>query len=135
MAATDRLLDRKEFGERVYARDKHKCVFCGAKADDPHHILDRKLYPDGGYYLNNGASVCNPCHMKCETGEFTVEQVRVKAGITDPIYPPGITADMVVDKWGNQYLEDGRRIKGPLFEDTAVQKLFKRDLWMFEDHE
>ena len=30
-------------------------------------------------------------------------------------------------------LEDGRRLKGPLFDDTAVQKLLKRDLGMYEE--
>lgn len=34
------------------------CVFCKKPATEVHHILDRKLFDDGGYYENNGASVC-----------------------------------------------------------------------------
>jgi hypothetical protein len=59
--------------------------------------------------------------------------VREKCGITLPVLPPGFDETMIVDKWGNQHLPDGRRIKGPLFYDTAVQKLLKQDLWMYED--
>ena len=36
-----------------------RCVLCDAVAVDAHHVLDRKLYPDGGYYLGNGAAVCS----------------------------------------------------------------------------
>lgn len=126
----EKLLTRTEFKDRVFERDAGKCVFCGEPAVDAHHILDRKLFPDGGYYLSNGASVCNDDHMKCETTEYSVELVREKCGITDPMLPPGIDHDMVVDKWGN-VLIDGSWFKGPLFEDTAVQKLLKKDLWRY----
>lgn len=126
------LLSREAFKEAVFGRDKGKCVFCGRPAVDAHHILDRKLFPDGGYYLENGASVCDVCHMRCETTEFSVELVREKAGITEVVLPPGFISDATYDKWGNSLLEDGRRQRGPLFEDTAVQKLLKRDLWMYE---
>jgi hypothetical protein len=128
-----KLLSRAEFNERVFARDQHKCVFCPSPATEAHHILDRKLFPDGGYYLNNGASVCNPCHMRCETTEFSVEFVREKCGISEPVLPPGFDPSITYDKWGNQLLPPDRYIKGPLFEDTAVQKLLKRHLWMYED--
>jgi 5-methylcytosine-specific restriction endonuclease McrA len=73
----EKLLTRDEFRDRVYARDKHKCVFCGVPATEAHHILDRKCYPDGGYYLNNGASVCNPCHFYART-QLTLSKWFVK---------------------------------------------------------
>jgi hypothetical protein len=73
--------------------------------------------------------------MKCETTEYSVEFVRETAGITEIVLPPGFDPNTTYDKWGNLLLSDGRRIKGPLFEDTAVQKLLKRDLWMYEDSE
>lgn len=129
----DQLLTRDQFREQVFKRDGNKCVFCGEPAVDAHHILDRKLFPDGGYYLNNGASVCDADHMRCETTEYSVELVREKAGITTPVLPPGFNPHVTYDKWGNAISPDGRRLKGPLFEDTAVQKLLKRDLWMYED--
>ena len=52
------LLSRAEFRDSVFKRDKNKCVFCDKAAIDAHHIIERKLWNDGGYYLNNGASVC-----------------------------------------------------------------------------
>ncbi len=127
-------LTREQFDKAVLKRDKGRCVFCGGPATEAHHIIDRKLFPDrGGYYLDNGASVCNDDHMKCETGEYSVELVREKCGITTIVLPPGSDPSRVYDKWMNVLLPDGRRVKGPLFEDTAVQKLFKRDLWRYED--
>ena len=127
-----KLLTRNEFRDRTFARDRNRCVFCGDPAADAHHILDRKLFPDGGYYLNNGASVCNPCHLRCEDTSFTVEQVRERCGVTEPVLPPGFDADCTYDKWGNILTHDGRRIQGPLFEDTGVQTLLKREVGMYE---
>jgi hypothetical protein len=127
------LLSRDEFREKVFSRDHGKCVFCGEPAVDAHHILDRKLFSDGGYYLDNGASVCADDHMRCETTEYPVELVREKAGIVSAILPTGFDPEAHYDKWGNVLLDDGRRFQGPLFHDTAVQKLLKRDLWMYEE--
>lgn len=67
---TSKLLTRDAFREGVFARDGNCCVFCGRPAVDAHHILERRLWPDGGYYLNNGASVCAEHHMLCETTEI-----------------------------------------------------------------
>jgi hypothetical protein len=126
-----KLMTRDAFRESVFTRDNNVCVFCAEPAKDAHHILDRKLFADGGYYLTNGASVCNDCHMKCETGEYTVEIVREKCGISEPILPAGFNPSKSYNKWGDILLADGRRVKGPLFEDAAVQKLFKKDLWLY----
>ncbi len=51
-------MTRDDFRNAVFARDNHRCVICGEPAKDAHHILERRLFPDGGYYLNNGASLC-----------------------------------------------------------------------------
>jgi hypothetical protein len=39
----ERLLTRDEFREGVFERDNHKCVICGATAQDAHHILERRI--------------------------------------------------------------------------------------------
>ena len=31
--------------------------FCQAAAIDAHHIIDRKLWADGGYFIDNGAAL------------------------------------------------------------------------------
>lgn len=131
-SAKMKILSRSDFKAQVFNRDKHKCVFCGDPAEDAHHILDRKLFTDGGYYLNNGASVCNRCHLLCEDNTYSVELVREKCGIKEIVLPVDFSDEYQYDKWGNILLEDGRKIWGPLFDDTAVQKLLKRDLHMYE---
>lgn len=127
------LLDRKEFNRLVFKRDNNTCVFCNKPAVDAHHILDRKLFDDGGYYLNNGASVCEDHHWDCETTKLTVEQVRQACGITEIVIPQSFNQTTIYDKWGNVLLVDGTRIPGPLFNDDGVQKIFKTNglLWMF----
>jgi len=45
------LLTRDQFREAVFARDKGRCVICGAEGKDAHHIMERSLFDDGGYYL------------------------------------------------------------------------------------
>jgi hypothetical protein len=52
------LLTRDNFRNSVFERDKHLCVICKEPAVDAHHILERRLFPDEGYYIDNGASLC-----------------------------------------------------------------------------
>lgn len=116
------LLTRDAFREATFSRDGAACVLCGEKAADAHHIIERRLWPDGGYYLDNGASVCGDCHIRCETTEVSVEDVRAACGIRRILVPPHLYADQPYDKWGNPVLADGRRLKGELFFDESVQK-------------
>ena len=119
------LLTREQFREGVFERDGHTCVFCDRPAVDAHHILERRLWPDGGYYLNNGASVCEQHHMECEMTLISVEEVREACGIEKPIIPPHLYSDHVYDKWGNVVLPNGQRLKGELFNDESVQKVLR----------
>jgi len=132
---TMKLLDRSLFRESVFERDGHQCVFCESPAVDAHHILDRALWPDGGYYLDNGASVCETHHLECEKTNISVEQVREAAGITNVILPPQLSRDEKYDKWGNQILNNGTRIKGPMFRNEGTQKMLKaaNALTLFSD--
>ena len=120
-----KLLTRDEFRESVFARDNHKCVVCGEKAADAHHIIERRAFTDGGYYLNNGASVCEKHHLECEMTLISVEQMRDFIGVTnkDKVIPDHFYDDEVYDKWGNIILQNGMRLKGELFFDESVQKI------------
>ncbi len=120
------LLTRDKFRESVFARDNHTCVFCSEPAVDAHHILERRLWPDGGYYLENGASVCEKHHLDCEKTLISVEDVRHAAGITKIVVPPHLYDDHIYDKWGNPVLENGRRGRGELFFDESVQKILNQ---------
>jgi rRNA maturation protein Nop10 len=119
----EKVLDREEFKRLVYLRSRGRCVFCGREAKDPHHILERKLYPGTqGYFLSNGAAVCNEHHWDCETTRISVEDVRKAAGITLPALPPGFDPNETYDKWGNRLRPDGLWEPGPLFLDTGARK-------------
>ncbi len=121
------LLTREQFRERVFERDRGRCVFCGAPAVDAHHILERRLWGEcGGYFLSNGASVCATHHLDCESTFLSVEEVREKCGITKKILPPHFYDDVQYDKWGN-IIEGDRRFAGELFHDESVQKILLPD--------
>lgn len=125
------LHSRDRFRELVFERDGGKCVFCDKPAEDAHHILERRLWPDGGYYLDNGASVCGEHHMQCESTDLTVEDVRRACGITRIVVPPHLYQDQPYDKWGNPVLSNGQRVRGELFFDESVQKVLAGKLHLF----
>lgn len=128
------LLSRDEFKAAVFERSGGRCVLCGGPAVDAHHILDRKLFHDGGYYLSNGAAVCEDDHWRCETTELSVEHVRKAAGILDWTLPAGMPRDKTYDKWGNIVLEQGMLLAGPLAEDDGCRRALNRGgkLWRLQ---
>lgn len=127
------IMTRGQFRDAVFLRDNHKCVLCGAEAQDAHHIIERRLWPDGGYYLDNGASVCGPCHFKCESTEISVEQIRQACGVKK-VLPSQFYDDDVIDKWGNYILPNGTRFRGELFYDESVQKIIAPYLPLFSKY-
>lgn len=116
---------RDHMREETFRRDNGRCVLCGDPAQDAHHILERRLWPDGGYFLDNLASVCGPCHLRCERTQVSVEEVRLSAGITRVMVPPHMYPDTEYDKWGNVVNADGTRSPGELFWDESVQKVLR----------
>lgn len=126
-----KLLTRDEFRCRVFERDQYRCLVCGGEAQDAHHIIERRLWGNGGYYVENGASVCEPCHLKCEQTLISCEELRTLAKIIRFPLPEHLYADAEYDKWGNQILPNGMRLKGELFEDESVQKVLEPVLHLF----
>lgn len=123
------LLTRDQFREGVFARDKHKCVFCGEPAVDAHHILERRLFTgsqQGGYFISNGASVCEKHHLDCEMTIISVDAVREACGIQKWTIPEHLYDDHIYDKWGNPLLPNGQRMMGELFLDESVQKILAK---------
>lgn len=119
------LLSRDEFRSQVFKRDGSRCVICGAEAADAHHIIERRLFSDGGYYLSNGASLCAKHHLSAEHTTLSAEEIRAAAGIKGILLPETLEGSERYDKWGNAILPDGRRSKGPLFDDESVQKALR----------
>ena len=124
-----KLLTRDEFREGVFKRDNYKCVICGNPAKDAHHIIERRLFQGiqefGGYFIDNGASLCEEHHIKAEETTLSCEEIREKCGITNVIIPEHFYRDLDYDKWGNIMLPNGTRLKGELFNDESVQKIIK----------
>lgn len=120
-------MNRTEFREAVFKRDKYACVVCEEKAVDAHHLFERRLWPNGGYFINNGVSLCSECHLsaeKCVTYPF---ELAAYAGIDKIAYPPCLEKETIgsrYDKWGN--LADGSA-RGPLFYDEAFRKAVGAD--------
>ncbi len=126
MKSNNTVITRDEFREGVFKRDSYRCVICGAPAKDTHHIIERRLFTDGGYYLDNGASLCERHHIEAEQTTLTCDEIRAKAGIENIILPEHFYDDFKYDKWGNVLLATGQRIKGELFYDESVQKILKQ---------
>lgn len=137
------LLDRDSFRNGVFKRDGYTCVICGFYSSDEdkidsHHIMERRLWDDGGYYLENGATLCSNCHIRAETTEISCDEIRKAAGIKETIIPPSLEDEygMVYDKWANIILANGSRVKGELFTDKSVQKILEKGgvLHLFTDY-
>lgn len=122
---SEKLLTRDEFREAVFARDGGKCVVCGEKAQDAHHIMERRLFDNGGYFLSNGASLCGACHLQAEMTLLDTDTIRKTAGISKRILPEHLYEDYEYDKWGNIQNSNGARVKGELFYDASVQKILE----------
>lgn len=129
-------MTRELFKELVFKRANGLCEACltsGAysAAKDAHHVLERRLWPDGGYYLDNGVALCHPCHYRAETTEYSCSFLREAAGISKILLPPHLYDDQEYDKWGNPVLPNGQRLRGELFEDESVQKVISNYLHLF----
>jgi hypothetical protein len=121
-----KLLSRADFKAAVFARSKDKCIVCTNPAVDAHHLMERKLFTDGGYYVDNGVALCASCHLKAEYTTISPAQLRTAATITAVVLPPGFDPDLEYDKWGNIINQDGSRAPGPLFEEPSVRTALTR---------
>ena len=127
----EELLTRDDFRNGVFKRDGHKCVVCGDPAKDAHHILERRLWKDGGYYLANGASVCEKHHLEAEATLLDCHELRRLCGIEKILLPEHLYSDQDYTKWGDPILPNGQRLKGELFHDESVQKIIKPTLHLY----
>jgi hypothetical protein len=87
--------------------------------------MERALWSDGGYYLDNGVSVCAEHHLVAERTMVSPDELRERAGITHVLLPPQLDEGTKWDKWGNPYLSDGSRGIGEMFYQPQVQKILR----------
>lgn len=118
------LLIRDEFRKQCLSRDGNKCVLCGETNNlVVHHIVERRLFDDGGFYLSNGATLCEEHHWKAEATIVGTQQLRDAVGITRIVLPEHLDSDETYTKWADVELENGMRNPGELFDDASVQKV------------
>lgn len=108
---------RQVFRDKVFGRSKYHCECCGVKGVDrqayvpkknekppvmldAHHITDRHDFPNGGYVLQNGISVCDDCHMKAEQFHST--------GTAVPGYSPDELYKIINSSFDEAYEADAR---------------------------
>jgi hypothetical protein len=136
-----KLLTRDEFRISVFERDQYKCVYCSKKAVDAHHLIDRSLFDDGGYYLDNGVSLCEACHIEAEQCFISVEELRKLAGIKTIVLPTGLNENVIYNKWGKEietiskYVKYPRTFHFPWSEKASDNDKIIHDLSHFVNHE
>lgn len=113
------MLTRDQFRSGVMTRDGYKCVICQKTAVDAHHIIERRLWDDGGYYLDNGAALCSECHIKAENTSISTNEIREAAGIKNVLLPSHLEKGEY-DKWGNPCTDKSHMVRfhGELFSDS-----------------
>lgn len=103
------------------------CVVCNIKEGlSAHHIIDRSLWDDGGYYLSNGVSLCEAHHMMAETTAISCSELRSRAHIENVLLPEHFYIDEEYDHWGNIIRPTGARIAGELFHKEIVRKTIQK---------
>jgi 5-methylcytosine-specific restriction endonuclease McrA len=62
--------DYKNWREGVFKRDDYTCLNCGVRGVylHPHHIKSYTYYPEYRYNVDNGITLCVPCHHQLHFG-------------------------------------------------------------------
>ena len=62
-------LEYKEWRVSVFKRDNYTCLDCGQIGGtlNADHVKPFSLFPDSRFDINNGRTLCHPCHTKTDT--------------------------------------------------------------------
>jgi 5-methylcytosine-specific restriction endonuclease McrA len=69
-------IEYKEWRKQVFSRDEYTCALCGKKARKlaAHHIKKYSKFPELKIDVNNGITLCWPCHSKVNWKEEDYEE-------------------------------------------------------------
>lgn len=121
LPSNDKLLSRDSFIAAVSQRFLGYCAFCREPLAYAHQIMDRRLFPDDGYYLGNGIGLCNKHYKLAQATLISVEELRAKAEL-EALLPPGLRADTTYDRWGNIIVNPTMIILGPLKKEPVMMR-------------
>jgi len=62
--------EERKWSQSVKNRDNHICQRCGHKGDHAHHIFKFKISKSLFLELDNGITLCWPCHDIVEYGQI-----------------------------------------------------------------
>lgn len=69
----------KEWRKKVFERDNYTCVLCGDKTSgnlNVDHILPFSIHPEFRLDINNGRTLCVPCHK--QTPSYLNKKLKIK---------------------------------------------------------
>lgn len=77
-------LDYKAWRKSVFTRDEYTCQGCGTVGGwlEADHIKPFSLFPDLRFDLNNGRTLCKPCHLDIGWNLFKEDNPRKRKGVT-----------------------------------------------------
>jgi predicted restriction endonuclease len=69
-------LEYKLWRDAVYKRDNYTCIFCGVRGGklEADHIKPFAYYPELRFAIDNGRTLCVPCHKTTDTYQNKAKQ-------------------------------------------------------------
>lgn len=87
----------KKTKEKVYKRDKGRCIFCGMPGLPEAHYIPRS---HGGLGIEqNIVTVCRPCHDLMDNSILRRKMLETAAEHLQSFYPDWTETDLIYDKW------------------------------------
>lgn len=128
-----KLLTREKFNKVVKSRDGNTCLFCDSTDVIVHHIIDRSLFEDGGYYKDNGATLCDHHHIMAEEGKLECDEIRHQAGIENIVLPECLVPVRKYNKWGEPVDDLIKYPSTTHIEGSALQKNDSEEVILFSE--